>query len=508
MQTSVWQSVELVAKATRTFTNPYVEVSAYADFTHEGGTALRRPAFWDGADVWRVRFAPTLPGKWACKWSANHAGIGLDGNELTIDASPARAGEHGFLTMSPGGRSVMHADGTPWLMVADTVWAIPWRAKPDEVEEYARDRQAKGFNAALLMSVQPDMLAKGPRERGAVDGFDVGFEDLPTGHINDLNPAYFQRFDKLVGILVAHGIVPVYQPVFHGYGWRGGNTAGCVIPHDEYARYCRYLVARFGAMPAMWLIGADGHGGEPGVYAGGREVEAWDCYKQPTGMHYSPVQLANVFQGEPWLDFQWCQTGHWGEHLPERVADMWRNMPIKAVANGEPTYEKMADPERASGWWQGHEAWGNLCAGGTMGVVYGAGSLWQWRPTRDEPYQPWCMFGDADWRDAMRFEGSAYVGLIGKILREFPTADMSPNWSTGYSGGRGLFVPGKLLIRYQERGGDISGILRKDVPRNYRVVDPRTGEILSRGAIDHERYVFIHLGNPKAPRVVIFAENA
>jgi hypothetical protein len=35
-------------------------------------------------------------------------------------------------------------------------------------------------------------------------------------------------------------------------------VAGLVVPADEYARYCRYLVARYGARPAIYLIGGDG----------------------------------------------------------------------------------------------------------------------------------------------------------------------------------------------------------------------------------------------------------
>ena len=30
-----------------------------------------------------------------------------------------------------------------------------------------------------------------------------------------------------------------------------------------------------------------------------------------------------------WLDFQWCQTGHQGDHVPDRVAHLWRNTPAE-----------------------------------------------------------------------------------------------------------------------------------------------------------------------------------
>ncbi len=336
---------------------------------------------------------------------------------------------HGFWRMSPGRRNLVHADGRAAVLVGDTAWGLPWRATHEQCEVYARDRQAKGFNAVLLMSVQPDMDARGPRDRSADEGFDVGFEDLPTGHINQLNPAYFQYLDGLTSILVAHEIVPVFQPVFFGFGWKGLRVAGPVLPLAEYARYCRYLVARYGARPAVYLVGGDGTGREPQVAAGGEEIERWDAYRQPTGIHYRPHIVANAHQDAEWLDFQWCQTGHTGEHIPERVADMWRNEPVKAVANGEPTYEHTRQLGLAEGWWQGHEAWSNLCAGGTFGVVYGAASLWQWAHRPDEPGQSDYFIGPgAGWREALDYEGSNYVGLVARILDGLPFADMQPNW--------------------------------------------------------------------------------
>jgi hypothetical protein len=382
--------------------------------------------------------------------------------------------------MSPGGRSLIHADGTPALLVADTAWALPWRATEAQCRVYAADRQAKGFNAVLLMSVQPDMLARGPRDRTADEGFDVGFEDLSSGHLNDLNPTYFQYLDRLLAILVEHEIVPVLQPVFMGFGWKGLSVAGPVVPPAEYARYCRYLVARYGARPVIYLAGADGSGREVQVPAGGQEIELWDAYAQPTGIHYRPHADNRAWQDAPWLDFQWCQTGHSGEHIPERVADMWRNTPVKAVANGEPTYEHGGWRGKAAGWWQGHEAWSNLCAGGTMGVVYGAGSLWQWRLHRDEPgHEAYFLAEGAGWREALDFEGSRYVGLMSRILDGLPFADMMPNWEVTL-GRRGLSVPGKLFIGYAEEGGPLL-MLGNETPFGYRVVDPRTGEVLRRG---------------------------
>ncbi|QYN38786.1 DUF4038 domain-containing protein [Pseudonocardia sp. DSM 110487] len=485
---SPWQEAELVLVAENEIESPYTAVEVWAEFRHNSGAVLRRPAFWDGGRVWRVRFASPLPdGEWTWRSGSSHPDSGLDGVTGSVQVDPSSTdratawAHHGFWRMSPGGRNLVHADGAPALLVADTAWALPWRATEEQVRTYAADRSGKAFNAVLMMTVQPDMGVTGPRDRTVDEGFAVAFEDLHEGGLELLDPAYFQYFDRLVAILVEHGIAPVLQPVFHGFGWKGKGTAGPVVPPADYARYCRYLVARYGARPAVYLVGADGAGTEPQIGAGGAEIQAWDDYGQPTGIHYRPHATNRAFQDAEWLDFQWCQTGHTGEHVPERVADMWRNQPVRAVANGEPTYEHSGRWGKAEGWWQGHEAWSNLCAGGTMGVVYGAGSLWQWRLHPDEPgHEPYFLADGAGWREALDFEGSTYVGLVGRILRGLPVTDMAPTWEVALSP-RGLLVPGVLYIGYAAQGGPLRIFDGADLPRRYHVVDPRTGAVIGTG---------------------------
>jgi len=482
-----WQPVEIELAGEQSHANPYTDVDIWCDFEDERGTVLRRPAFWAGGSTWKVRFAAPTAGRW--RWrtfgSIDDPGLaGRTGELNAVDPDPQNVGifgRHGFWRMSPGGRSLVHADGTPATLIGDTPWAMPWRATVDQVEVYADDRSRKGFNAALLMTVQPDMRATGPRGRDVDEGFEVGFEDLPHGHLNQIVVEYFDYLDRIVAILRERAIVPVLQPVFFGFGWKGLDVAGPVVPPAEYARYCRYLVARYGAGPAVYLVGADGTGREPQVAAGGAEVHAWDCYGQPTGIHYRPHSDNLAHQDAEWLDFQWCQTGHTGEHVAERVADMWRNAPVKAVANGEPTYEATRSADVAAGWWQGHEAWSNLCAGGTMGVVYGAASLWQWVLRPDEPgMSDYFLAPGLDWRGALDLPGSTYVGLVGRILSGLPTTDMRPAWDRVLAP-RCLATGTELLIIYASDGGPQVPQSDEQWPLRYRIVDPRTGELVGDG---------------------------
>jgi hypothetical protein len=297
-------------------------------------------------------------------------------------------------------------------------------------------------------------------------------------------------FDSLRNILTDHEIVPVFQPVFHGFGWKGQNVLGWDIDPEEYARYCRYLVARYGARPAMWLISGDSDSRDAGVIEGGEEVEKWDAYRQPTGLHYSPYcevvpdwwnrpyeykpHLNRVNQDKEWVDFQWCQTGHGAEHLSWKVEKMFNNLPVKAVANGEPTYEGINKPENGSGWWQGHEAWLNFTSGGTMGVVYGAGGLWNWKLFNDEPGWPQWANSNVSWREAIDLPGAVFVGYMGKALEEIDITDIEKHPELA-EGNLCLAKPGELFIVYLPEGGKtrIDGLPESGT---YRWFDPQKGE--------------------------------
>ena len=342
-----WTTYEITLKSNVPAVNPYTDIDIRAIFTNSRGDTLVRPAFWDGGETWKIRFAPPDTGS-VWKWitiSEPHDKK-LSGRTGLLKSVPYTGGntllKNGLLKMSPGKRNVVHANGKPFLVVGDTPWSLPFRATTEQAEIYAEDRSKKGFNAVLLMSVQPDMLAEGPEARNTILGFDRGFEDLHEGHLNRLKPDYFQYLDSLVIILTDNGIVPVYQPVFHGFGWKGKKTLGPLAVPEEYARYCKYLVARYGSLPAFWLVSGDSHGRDPGVKEGGEIIEVWDAYHQPTGIHYNPADdyLASwangdssrcfhynrSWQEESWLDFQWSQTGHDGKHLYHRLRGCMRTL--------------------------------------------------------------------------------------------------------------------------------------------------------------------------------------
>jgi hypothetical protein len=470
-------------------------------FEHEDGTRIIRPAFWNGDGQWCVRFtSPKNSGQWFWRLKAPTIPE-LDGQEGVLAADKLDPNlpewrQHGLLQMSTNGRGVVHADGAPWLLCADTVWALPFRATREQVARYSAYRADQGFNATLLMSIQPDKISPSePRP----SGWDEGFTDLSKNHLCENVPSYFKHLDGLVDELLKHGLVPVWQPVFHGYGWRGGPTAGPTLPPDEVAWYARYLVARYGARPALWLACGDGFGTEPTVAAAGEAFEQFDAYQQPTGIHYAPHASDHAHPDAKWADFHWCQSGHNAEHQPEKIAWMWERLPQIGIANGEPTYEEMGCPGRAADWWQGEEAWRNLCAGGTMGVVYGAGSLWQWRQSVDEPDQPWTQAEGCNWEHALKFSGAAHVGRVRQLLDGLSIHEANPNRNATH-GRPGLLAPNQFFICFLQNG-DHAMVIDEQVPRQWTAYDARSGDVLATGKLSPDSPM---IGSPqKVPTVIL-----
>ena len=491
-----WSTFEIDLASEKSYSDAYTLIDSWAVFKNEKGDSLVRPTFWDGGNNWKIRFAPpdsSVVWNWKTFASVDDKGLaGQTGSFRTVSYSGGNELlKHGLLKISPGKRNVVHDDGKPFLVVGDTPWSIPYRATVSQVKEYAKNRRQKGFNTTLLISMQPDIFAEGPEARNRVLGFDRAFEDSKDGHMNKLKPDYFQTLDTLVGILIDHELLPVFAPLAHGYGWKDKTALGSQADSGEYARYCRYLVARYGSTPALWLISVDNNGLSPGVKPAGETIEKWDCYRQPVGLHYNQwdnflakwakpgdpccFHYNRTYQDEPWLDFQWAQTGHDGKHIYHKVEGMYDNQPVKANMNGEPTYEGMGGGRHALGWWQGEDAWSQLMHGGTMGVIYGAVSLWQWKITKDE--QEWEEWTDApySWRDALDFEGGKYVGFISRAFEGFDFADMEKRPDLTDGNKFLLAKEGIFYISYLENGGEIR---IKNVPEGLscRWLNPVNGE--------------------------------
>lgn len=143
-----------------------------------------------------------------------------------------------------------------------------------------------------------------------------------------------------------------------------------------------------------------------------------------------------------------------------------------------------------------------------MGVVYGAGSLWNWILYPGEPgHKDWTVAKGAGWREALDFEGSRYVGNLGKILGHFDISGVEPTNRIAPAR-RALWKPGKLLIIYIMNGNKGWFPETHDLPAHFRVYNPKTTEIVFEGSYPGEDWDKLALNKSQPYVLVMFNPDA
>jgi len=94
-----------------TYKNPFIDVELDAIITGPDGVQFRVPAFWDGGDRWRFRYAACVPGAYVWKLDCSDASNSkLHGITGRIEVVPYR-GENVLLRQRRGGTYVWHGRG-------------------------------------------------------------------------------------------------------------------------------------------------------------------------------------------------------------------------------------------------------------------------------------------------------------------------------------------------------------------------------------------------------------
>jgi len=283
-QTAAWTVFETSVETSKAYARPFVDVEVDAIF-EKGDARWRVPAFWSGGGVWKARFAPPEAGEYRYQFVASDtANPDFAPTARKFAAMPA-AGDNpllrrGFLRVSADARHFEHADGTPFLWLGDTWWkGLCKRIDLADFETLCADRAAKGFNVVqIVCGPYPDENMLEPRWEN-----EAGMP-YTTLDFTAVNPAYFDAADARMAKLVAHGIVPA---IVGGWGrpQAGGQSTINQVGLDGFRRHWRHLIARYGAMPVVWIVGGEASDGN-GPWAELAEyVRANDPYRHPLTYH-------------------------------------------------------------------------------------------------------------------------------------------------------------------------------------------------------------------------------
>lgn len=433
--------VELAFNATRAYADPFNQVTLDVIFSEPKGAELRVPAFWDGSNVWKARYASPMIGRHRFRTECSEAqDNGLQGITGSVEVQPYTGSNplylHGPLKVAPNGRHFEHRDHTPFFWLGDTWWMglchrLRW---PEELRALAADRKQKGFNVIQIVAgLYPDMPPFDPR--GANE---TGFP-WETNYTR-IRPEYFDAADQRLGYLVDQGMTPCIVGAW-GYfiPWMGV---------EKMKAHWRYLIARYGAWPVVWC--AAGEANLPYYlaphfpYDDRNQVHDWtavmkyiratDPFHRLLTVHPTAINrlTARHATDDPnLLDFDMLQTSH-GERqaVPgtiKAVRESFAAFPRMPVIDGEASYEMLNDSLPTE--WTRRMFW--LCMmNGAAGHTYGANGIWQCnRPGQPHGPSPGggSGYGKIPWNEAMNLPGSRQLGLGKAFLQQFPWYRFEPH---------------------------------------------------------------------------------
>jgi hypothetical protein len=429
-----WNVFEASYTTAKRYANAFTDVEVDVVFK-QGEKQWKVPAYWAGGGKWTVRFAPPVQGEYTfhvqCTDKANPD---LNGHEQAFRVGAYTGGnpllKHGFLRVSTDKRHFEHADGTPFLWLGDTWWKglcdrITWEG----FQQLTADRKAKGFSVVQIIGGGPFPDEPLFDDRWKNEGgmpYEKDFERL--------NPAYFDYADRRIKHLVENGMVPA---MVGGWGWNTVCISNETIGGREkwFNRHWRYLIARYGAYPVIWIVAGEMR--HPYLNDLAKYVRTNDPYKHLTAMHPPGVPEMQsgrkVVVDETLVDFDFLQTAHndWASApiTVSQVTSSYSKTPPMPVVNGEVVYEwhknqGRQDIQRFMFW--------TCMLNGAAGHTYGAGGIWQ---MNSETVHGSTAYETIPWHVAMHYPGSAQLGLGKKLLEEYPwwRFEPHPEWVEPHS---------------------------------------------------------------------------
>jgi hypothetical protein len=438
----VQRMVEWTIDSHKRYRDPFNDVDVDVVFEHDG-KRWRVPTFWRGGSRWTVRFAPPAAGEYAYHLeSTDPQNTDLNGHNghVTIRAYSGsnRLLRHGMLKVSANRRYFEHADGTPFYWLGDTWWSgLSTRLTWLNFQELATDRRKKGFTVVQLVAGLVPSEEQAPSDPGFCNEGGCVWDP----EFKRINPAYFDYADRRIQYLLDSGLVPAIVGAW--------DDEMAQMGVEKLKKHWRYIIARYGAYPAFWIIGGEvfdplpsvalryNQNADPDVRVDPTRVGGWselaryvrgiDPLRQPLSVHQIAAAEEVPLQEESLTDFELFQPSHagWasiGVELTQLDSHYARTDVTKPLVIGEIGYEQLGEAHLAD--FQRVAFWEAMLNGAT-GFTYGANGVWE-SYSSNQPFQrlKWSLL---TWREGMKLAGSYQLGLGAELLQRYPWWRVTPH---------------------------------------------------------------------------------
>lgn len=334
------------------------------------------------------------------------------------------------LRVSPDGRYLVQADGSPFFYLADTAWELLHRLDETDAERYLRNRAAKGFTVVMTVLLAELDGLNAPNAHGERPLFD-----------NDPgrpNPAYMEHADRVIGMAEELGLVVALLPTWGDHWHNRQNTPGPRIFDETNAgAWGRYVGERYRDRAVIFVLGGDRNpetAEDRDIVASmARGLKETAPNNLVTYHPRGPGRSSLFFHGEPWLDVNMIQSSHTGRGADASVNVTWDRLlePAKPTLDGEPRYEALmvdfylagANPMLRFDDYDVRVAAYRAMLAGAAGHTYGNNNIWQmWTPER----RP-VLGADIPWYEALDHPGAFQMGLMRRLLASRPWQSLVPD---------------------------------------------------------------------------------
>ncbi len=425
-----WNRYEIILKH-NIKGNGFKDVNLSAKFFNRDTTFIVK-GFYDGEDIFKIRFMPQTIGKWNYIVSSNIRK--LNKKKGSFQCIKATQNNHGFVKVS-NTHHFKYADGKNYYPFGTTAYA--WIHMGEELQDETINTLKKsGFNKVRMCVLSKDY--KFVKEEPIYYPFkikkitkDTNGNKVFEWDFDTFNPVFFQHLEKRLDDLEAIG-VQADLILFHPYD--KGRWGLDSMPREVNIRYIKYLTARLSSFKNVWWSLAN-----EWDYLKAKTIEEWDELIETTAKNDPYGHLCSIHGSTAKYYHYWKpEITHVSvqDEIPalnSYSSATLRNIYNKPIVLDEVGYEGNLDrrwgrlsPEKMT-----HMFWNGVIAGAYV--------------THGETY----LFGDEKdtifWADGGSFKGTSpkRIAFLRNILEEAPEplfmTDISRDLRTA-SSGKGYYL--------------------------------------------------------------------
>ncbi|HEU4553417.1 MAG TPA: DUF4038 domain-containing protein [Chitinophaga sp.] len=351
------------------------------------------------------------------------------------------------LRVSANGRFFTTASGAPFFWLGDTGWLLFNKLTREEADKYLENRRQKGFNVIQVMLVHSLGEVNAYGDSALVNKNVATPKTTPGNSFTDTAQYdFWDHVDYIVDKAAEKGLYMALVPVW------GSNVKSGHVSEEQAKTYAAWLVARYKNRPnIIWMNGGDikGSDGMPVWNVIGNTLHTSDTAHLVTFHPRGRTQSSIWFHKANWLQFNMMQSGHrtyaqdtsasdmhYGEDNWKYVVTDYRQVPVKPVLDGEPSYEgiphglhdslqpRWTDSDvRRYGYWS--------VFAGAAGYTYGHNAVMQMHKGTDSNGS----YGVRQvWDSAMNAPGAQQMVYLKALLLSRPYFERVPDQSLIASG--------------------------------------------------------------------------